>query len=156
MRWELSEKFHLTLKFLGDVEESKLRALSQKLQENVSSVSDFSITLSTLGAFPFIQHPKILWIGAVQHEQLQLLAATVDETASIFGIAREQRPFHAHVTLGRVKQDRRVHGLTEVLKSIMFQPIIVECNEVQVVASQLRPFGSVYSTFHSIRFKSLR
>jgi 2'-5' RNA ligase len=156
VQWESPEKFHLTLKFLGDAEPLRVLSVSDKLKHSFSSQPPFTITFSAAGAFPTIHQPRIVWVGAEPSEQLQAIVRTVEQSASVFGFELEERPFHAHITIGRVKSNRNIHGLTEALKNIMFEPIILECSEIRIVKSELHPAGSVYSTLDSIRLTSLR
>jgi 2'-5' RNA ligase len=63
VKWEKSEKLHVTLKFLGDVEEPKLDDISNSLGKLVSQYSPFSLNLTELGGFPNLKKPRILYHG---------------------------------------------------------------------------------------------
>jgi 2'-5' RNA ligase len=156
VRWESSDKFHLTLKFIGSVEGGRLASLSEILKQSLAPQTPFALTFITAGAFPNIHQPRIIWIGVEPTEDLQKCVRIVEQASSAFGFKPEERPFHAHITLGRVKSGRNLHALTDALKSIMFQPIILACNEIHVVKSELHPAGSVYSIVDSIRLTSQR
>ena len=66
VKWDTAEQFHITLKFLGDVETNRIDTLAQALQHTLDSFNQFDITYEGIGAFPDIYHPRIVWIGIQQ------------------------------------------------------------------------------------------
>jgi 2'-5' RNA ligase len=150
VKWEPPEKLHLTLKFLGNVQHQVLDTLTSALERRCRAFSRFELTYDAIGAFPSTAHPRVIWVGASLNEQLSLVQQQVEEVCTDFGIAREDRTFHPHITLGRVKGLRNTHRLTEKLKSLTFVPTQSSCTELLVMRSELRPSGSVYSVLKSI------
>ena len=154
VKWESSDKFHITLKFLGDVDSAKLALLANEVQNSLGSFHKFDLSFLTLGAFPNSVKPRVVWIGTQQNEHVVRLQESVEQVCSSFGFTKEDRPFHAHITLGRVKGDRNLDRLTAKLKSITFKPLIARCTEVHIMRSELRPSGSVYTLLNSIPLAS--
>lgn len=154
VRWDASEKFHITLKFLGDVDSSQPSLIAKELQNSIGGLSSFDLSFLSLGAFPNLSRPRVVWIGTQQNEHVQGIQGRVERVCDSFGFALEDRPFHAHVTLGRVKGDRNLDRLTARLKSITFKPLIARCSEVQIMRSELKPTGSVYTLLNSIPLAS--
>ena len=154
VKWDTSEKFHITLKFLGDVDPSKPQLIARELQNSIGGLSPFDLSFVSLGAFPNISQPRVVWIGTEQNEPVQGIQERVERVCSSFGFVKEDRPFHAHVTLGRVKGDRNLDRLTAKLKSITFKPLIARCSEVHIIRSELKPSGSVYTLLNSIPLAS--
>ncbi|MGB2869311.1 MAG: RNA 2',3'-cyclic phosphodiesterase [Bacteroidota bacterium] len=153
VKWDAPEKFHITLKFLGNVETSVADLLGEALEHRVSSIPPFDIEYANTGAFPNELHPNVLWIGAHADENILRVNTLVEDVCSEFGFTKEQRSFHPHITLGRVKGGRNLRRLTEELKSITFEPIRSRCSHILLVKSDLKPTGSVYTTLKSIPFK---
>ena len=104
--WTPPENLHLTLKFLGDVMPARLESLAVRVAEIAAAQTPFVMTVAGVGAFPSVRCPRVLWIG-VAAPAVGSLAAAVDLACTAEGFAPETRPFHPHLTLGRVRQARR-------------------------------------------------
>jgi 2'-5' RNA ligase len=149
VKWELKDKFHITLVFLGNVEQSKLELLSATLTNSVQKFPSFTITYESIGAFPKIQMPRVVWIGIKSDQTVLDLQAMVGRLCGEFGFPMEDRTFHPHITLGRVKETRNVVRLTEAIKTITFEPIEMHCSEIVLMKSELHSSGSIYTMLKS-------
>jgi 2'-5' RNA ligase len=153
VKWESPEKLHITLKFLGNVESQLLEKLIPSLEEIAREQSSFDLTYEGVGAFPNLLAPRVIWVGTAQNESLFSLQNSVEQRCADFGFARENRAFHPHITLGRVKGSLNIQRLTEKLKTITLEPTRTRCTEFLVMRSDLTPSGSVYSVLKSIPLK---
>lgn len=97
---------HLTLKFLGDVEEARIGDVTVALERASEQVEPFRLEVAGLGVFPLRGSPRIVWAGCSGGPALERLQAAVEEQLERIGFDRDRRPFHPHVTLGRVKPGR--------------------------------------------------
>jgi RNA 2',3'-cyclic 3'-phosphodiesterase len=149
VKWESQDKFHITLVFLGNVEQSKLELLSTALAKSVQQVPCFTITYESIGAFPTLHHPRVVWIGIRPNQTVLDLQADAEHICAGFGFPKEDRTFHPHITLGRVKETRSIDRLTEAIKTITFEPIETRCSEILVMKSELHPSGSLYTILKS-------
>ncbi len=154
VKWDSPDKFHITLKFLGDVSAETLSALSDAMAATIPTLSSFRLTYETVGGFPDLVHPRVLWVGAGRSETLNILQEEVERICEQFGFVREARSFHPHITLGRVKGSGNLARLTAKAKSITFEPITTDCSEVLLIKSDLQPAGSVYTTLKSFPLKA--
>lgn len=154
VKWDSPEKFHITLKFLGNVEPQLLEKLIVVLEPVAALQPTFELIYQNIGAFPSVTRPRVVWIGSSQNDLLLSLQQQVEETCARFGFPKEDRAFHPHITLGRVKSSRNIHLLTDKLKSITLEPTHSRCTELLVMRSDLRPTGSVHSVLKSIPLKS--
>ena len=101
------EGVHLTLKFLGDVPESRVEEIGHVVSETVAGHRQFEIWTGGFGAFPNSRRPQVLWVGIEGRlELLMRLEADVDAALGGLGFPMEARPFHPHLTLARL--DRRM------------------------------------------------
>jgi len=120
--WTRPENLHMTLKFLGGVVAGRLEELAGALGEIARASEPFTIAYGSVGAFPGLARPATLWVGA-EASALAALAEAVEEASARIGVAREARPFHPHVTLGRVrghgKGRRRPAALPEGLRTAL-------------------------------------
>jgi len=154
VKWDTPEKFHITLKFLGNVEVEKLQELSHPLSAVTSETAPFRLVYNVVGAFPDLVHPRVIWAGAQENEVLSLLEHNIGFACARLGIPMETRAFHPHITLGRVRGSTNLARLTAKVKSITFEPIETACTEVLLLKSDLQPSGSVYTTLKSFPLKA--
>ena len=154
VKWEDPAKFHITLKFLGDVEISRLEELALKFASRLNLIRSFDLIYENIGAFPSAEAPRTIWGGTRENGSIVQLHEAVDDVCHAFGFAREARTFHAHATLGRVKKSGALHRLTEEIKNTTLGPIQSRCWGARLVRSELTPTGSVYTTLHSFPFSS--
>lgn len=103
--------WHLTLRFIGEVEATGYERWLAELDES-AWVPPFRVRLGGLDAFPRRAKATVLWVGA-HSDSLAGLAATVDEAAANAGLGNEERPFRPHLTISRVRPPADVRGLVE-------------------------------------------
>lgn len=102
VQWVRPENLHLTLKFLGEVEENRLPGLRQAAEEAAASFSPFLISLEGVGAFPGARHPRVIWVDIQEgRETVVRLARALEEACGRLGFPPEERPFSPHLTIGR-------------------------------------------------------
>jgi 2'-5' RNA ligase len=114
--WVAPDNLHLTLKFLGSVDEARVPALVEALAAAAAGQAPYDLVLRGLGAFPSATRPRVLWAGAADGaERTADLAARVDAVLAELGVPREARAYTAHVTLGRVRVPRAQPALARAL-----------------------------------------
>lgn len=154
IKWVRPQSMHLTLKFLGDVEESKIDAIAESVREAVSTQKPFTISVSGTGVFPHPGRPRVLWVGVEQgRETLTLLADNIDRSFTALGFKPEKRKFSAHLTLGRVKSLKNIDDTLRVMNATEFQGGSFRTEELMVMKSELRPEGAQYTTLHKIKLE---
>jgi 2'-5' RNA ligase len=145
-RWVKPENLHLTLKFLGDVEEQRSVSVLEALEGAARETRAFRLGLKGVGAFPSLGRPRVLWIGVDQgREDLVGLAKRIDAAVAPLGFAREDRPFSPHLTLGRRQPGPAGPELERALRereTLRFPLVKVE--GVTLFRSILGPGGPVY------------
>ena len=154
VRWVPARNLHLTLKFLGDVEEARLEDLFLGIQKATEGIEPFQIALRGLGAFPNARRPRVLWIGLDYPETMQKLYQNIEEELFLLKFPREKRKFSPHLTIGRVKAQRGMEALMPVVERTIFGPETVEVDRVVAMKSDLRPTGAVYSPLKEFALKS--
>ena len=147
-KWTRPENLHLTLLFLGEVEELEVVSISRVVQKRARKHAPFSLELAGLGAFPNSRRPKILWAGITDGvTELRALHADLEEALLDLGCyRREDRGYTPHLTLGRLSQDDRAEDWAAVLaKHADWQGGSTPVDEVLIMASQMRKGGPEYS-----------
>jgi 2'-5' RNA ligase len=110
VRWVRPEGLHLTLKFLGTVEESRVPAVEQAFVAACVGTPSLSLSLRDFGTFPAARRPRVIWAGLEADPALELLAHRLESQFEAVGFPVEGRPFRPHVTLGRVKEGKWLPG----------------------------------------------
>ncbi len=147
-RWVQPENIHLTLKFLGEVEDRELHAVCQKVGEAAQTVSKFDVACRSVGAFPSVERPSTIWIDVVDsNDHVMELQQKVAESLSDLGFPIERRPFKAHLTIGRTRS--RDSGNPEWLKIVERYANrefgLLSVKEVVVFSSELERRAPVYT-----------
>ena len=151
--WTRDTNVHLTLKFLGDIAQSRISLLSQAADSAVSGRQAFKIVIERTGLFPKAGAPRVLWIGVSDPSGgLLSLQRDFEEECARAGFDGEDRPFHPHLTLARLRQPRASRALAAAHMKMAFEPIEVVVSELRVIRSQLSSKGSQYTvlTRHSL------
>jgi 2'-5' RNA ligase len=140
VRWERSEKLHITVRFAGSLDEEQLGIFTQCVRAAAEAAQPFRMKLSGTGAFAKRRGPSVLWLGVEQiagSDVLGQVARMLD--------GKENRPFHPHVTIARIKDEKKAKELIERHRNERFESGEFEVNEIVIYESELRPTGSVYS-----------
>ena len=149
IKWVEPDNLHLTLKFLGDVEEGQIEALKQSLTETVRGSSPFSIHLEGIGAFPRTTSPRVIWVGVSEgKEQLIKLAGAIDEACIPFTLSpsKGERPFSPHLTIGRVRSRDGLDRLIKKLQVVEFRASTpAPIDRLILYQSTLSPKGPTYT-----------
>ena len=108
VRWTPAAQLHLTLQFLGDIDSACIDALTDALNAQCGSIAPFRLTFSKLGCFPTFAKPNIIWIGVDGDvAKLKELAKRTETAAKPFCEHTEERDFHPHLTIGRIRPGGR-------------------------------------------------
>ena len=144
IRWVRREQFHITLKFLGELEPSVIEQVMDSLGP-VKYFDPFTIELNHIGAFPNLSSPRVLWLAGDKgaFELAGLSRKVNDILYEDAGLERETKRFQAHVTLARLKESRLPEGLVRRLGEVPMMSW--ECGEMVLMRSQLTPRGPIYS-----------
>lgn len=151
VKWVRPANIHLTLQFLGDVDNGLVPKLAGGLSGAFGDVEPFEVHLQGVGAFPSAGRPRVVWMGMAQGaDQLKTLAACVHRVTGPLGFAPGDRPFRAHVTLGRMKDPRKAVQLAGLLTEVSgAEGGRCQIDMVHLVKSELRPSGPIYTTLDS-------
>lgn len=151
--WVAPHNMHLTLKFLGDVAEERIPQVGEAVAQAVVGTAPFDLEIRGVGAFPNAARPRTLWLGTGSGQtQLGSLADRVETALTALGFAAEDRPFHAHLTLGRVRRPTRaLANLTPMLKQRADLSLgLSKIQEVVVFSSQLQRGGPIYEAIRRV------
>jgi 2'-5' RNA ligase len=148
VKWVEHDNLHVTLLFLGEVEDREVPTVCRVVAEEVQKHSSFPLSIERVGCFPNPRRPRVLWIGVGQGTQ-ELCALHDGLEPSLLDLGcyrREERKYTPHITLGRVKGDRSADTLASALaKQAGWQGGQTLVNEILVLSSELTPRGPIYT-----------
>jgi len=144
--WVRAENLHVTLRFLGSVDEATLGQVRDALAGAAAEVPPFRLALAGFGGFPSAQAPRVIWAGVSEGaESLVALHARLEAALGRRGLPPEGRAFHAHVTLGRAREPRGVPGIAGLLEAAREPLGEMRVEAVHLMRSDLDPGGARYS-----------
>jgi 2'-5' RNA ligase len=151
-KWVRAENLHVTLKFIGEVADTRLEAIRTALSD-VHSNLPVTLDFRGLGFFPNEKHPRVFWAGIEASANLKALAADVESTAEKLGITREKRPFSPHLTLARFETREVPEKLSSAIGENAARDFgSLHTNQFHLIESKLKPAGAEYTTLHSFPF----
>lgn len=152
VRWVTTGNIHLTLKFLGEVDEDKVAGIAAVLTEAVHGFAPLRIAAAGVGVFPNVKRARVIWVGlAGQLPELAALQRSIEDRLATIGYPREKRPFTGHLTLGRVKGSIAASRLTTAMGAFIdFASETFEVDRVVLFKSDLRPTGADYTELRQV------
>lgn len=154
VRWVEPEKAHLTLKFLGDIDEGQVEAIVSAMADIASQAQPMTVALGDVGGFPTLARPRVLWVGLRGDVgPLTDLQQALERRMESLGFAAEGRPFAPHLTLGRVRGGDRSRHLEEAAGLAADAPTaeaVQRVDRISLMQSTLRAQGPEYRSLRSV------
>jgi 2'-5' RNA ligase len=152
--WVRPENVHLTLRFLGDLDGERIGTISGILAGAYKGMTPFTLCVRGTGVFPNPRRPSVVWAGVETLEgglaQAQLAA---ESAARAIGLPPEEKRFHPHLTLARIRDGRAAGPLIEALEREQgFDGGEFTVRSVSLFSSRLTPHGSIYSRVQEFVF----
>lgn len=151
LAWVRREHCHLTLKFLGDVDEASAPRLIEAADRAAARHSPLEMSVRDVGAFPNFRRARVVWIGVVQEPRLELLHHDLELACEQEGFEVEGRPFRPHITLARVRAPlpvERARALARVARTVRMKAV-VPVEQITLFESTLAPTGARYRRIHA-------
>ncbi len=148
VKWVSPEQLHVTLKFLGEIPPPAPDAVESLLGQVAAQTSSFLAAAGPVGAFPSVRAPRVIWVGLTDGREQAIRLAQAIEAAGVSaaGWKKEERPFAAHITLGRVCSPRGRAALTANMERGGWEaPPPWRVEHVTLYQSVLRSSGSQYT-----------
>ncbi|MBI5419569.1 MAG: RNA 2',3'-cyclic phosphodiesterase [Deltaproteobacteria bacterium] len=150
--WTPDRNLHLTMKFLGETPPDRVEEIALLLGPAGEDIPPFDLVVEEAGGFPSLRAPRVLWIGI--REPLELvgkLQENMENALSDAGFPREERPFHPHITVGRVKGGLSPGWGEEYARALSGRRFgVVRVSSFQLYESRLSPQGATYFVLRDI------
>lgn len=159
VRWTRREQFHLTLKFLGDVDAPRVEALGEAIRAACQGFGALHLRAERVGFFPDLRYPRVVWVGVKdQAEQLPRLQGAVESATREYATEDKEERFTGHVTLARIKGIRRPEAeALDKAAAGMAEQLFGQWTayQVELMRSELLPQGAWHSSVASITLAGL-
>jgi len=150
VRWVKPGSIHLTLKFLGNIHPAQVEDIALAVAQEIRDQPPITLGAAGLGAFPSLRKPRVIWIGMEgEVQRLTRIQARVENALEPLGFVREKRPFRPHLTIGRVKDRRKLQALIDAMAELKIPEFdSFDVTEIILYKSDLRPTGAIYTKLH--------
>lgn len=156
VKWVAHYNFHLTLKFLGETPESEIEGICRALEKAVSDIEGFDMEFEGLGVFPDVRRPRVIWVGINPADRLKAVQAGVERELTALGITPDDKEFHPHLTIGRVKSNRGVSAMArEIARMNGVKLGMAQVRSIALMKSDLNAEGPVYTRICEARLRGL-
>ena len=159
IKWVEEENFHITLKFFGNIKETLLEKLFKEIQKSAQEHNFFQLSLNEVGFFPQKKTPRVVWIGINTHDNtLFEIHRALKKIFKKFKLG-EEKDFHPHITLFRVKTIRDLKSFNSYLEQISekakaIKGFTFKVNELIFFESILSSKGPVYRPLYKVKLKN--
>jgi len=153
VRWTATSNLHLTVKFLGDVKDADLAEVCRIAGDAASRVEPFEFSVTGLVSAPPGGRMRMVWAGVVEATgRLQRLQGMLEDAYAALGFKKENRAFHPHLTVGRVRSGANVARLRAAVDELADEEFGTQpAQELIVFSSKLTPGGPIYSPLETAR-----
>lgn len=142
-------QMHLTVRFIGDIDDGKTKKVARCISDAVSGIDPFVITIKGAGCFPKRSRPTVVWIGAEPQETLGLIAERISANLKAANIGFDEKPFKSHITVGRCSGTVDLDGFFDRYSGKEFTSFL--CDEILVMRSELSPSGARHTVLERVR-----
>ena len=150
-KWVRASNMHLTLKFLGNIDENEVAAAGRAMGECIGGRGPMTLRAKGVGLFPGLRRPRVIWVGlSGETEALADYQKALEDALESFGFPKENRPFSAHLTVARIRERidlKKLSDMVERLEKLASEPF--EVDRITLFKSDLRPEGPLYTSLFS-------
>jgi RNA 2',3'-cyclic 3'-phosphodiesterase len=145
VRWVKPDSIHITLKFLGEVADTRVADVVAAIHRAAANTDLFDVAIGGFGVFPSRTRPRVFWIGVAESQALHAVQHRVEEQLQPLGFPREARAFSPHITLGRLKPNARVEGAEwdRIAAGLVYNGVF-NVQSIDLMRSHLSPRGARY------------
>jgi len=143
--WVSKKNLHLTLKFFGEVNQSQLNLIKEKMKIKFKS---FSVSLNEVGFFPDKKNPRVIWAGLHPEDKIIELQQKIDEIF-LTDFTSDQK-FQSHITIGRIKSIRRKEDFFKSISELKIEPLKFKISSFQLMKSELTKLGPKYEVIDNV------
>lgn len=157
LKWVDKENWHLTLKFLGEINQNQIDTLKQRLISIKEKFNIFPVQFKEIDAFPNLDYPKVFFVKINRgNQKLIQLHQTVEKQMEKEGFEPEDRDYIPHLTVARSRENTNMEKLSKKYKKFdqeFFINVFMDAETLSLMKSELYPDGPVYEKIFNISLK---
>lgn len=142
------DQMHITLKFIGDVDDGKVPRIVKAISSAVEGVSPFTVTLKGAGCFPNPKRPSVVWGGASPQDVMSGISERIGENLKACNVQFDEKPFKTHITIGRCKGPVPIDDFLSKYSKEEFSSF--QCCEILLMRSELGPSGAKHTVIAKV------
>ncbi|OGS21335.1 MAG: 2'-5' RNA ligase [Elusimicrobia bacterium RIFOXYA2_FULL_39_19] len=147
VKWVEKDNLHITLKFIGDIEDNGLEGIKTAISGIAGNFSSFSIHLTDIGLFPNVKFPKIISAKIEKgNDHLKEISGALNTGLAPLGVEAEKRDFAAHLTVARIKDPQKNKDMLDLVTQ---KKLNINCstkiNAIMLIQSKITPTGPIYT-----------
>lgn len=154
--WTSPEASHLTLKFIGEINNEWIPEIKQQLDIVCNGLKSFELSTASVGCFPTFRNPRVFYLGITPNETLFVLQNSVENFLIEMGLPLEERPFQPHLTIARIKELDPQSTLMNKFSKVEVPFLKWKVDKVHVMQSDLSPAGVKYSILETGKLTSTK
>ncbi|HEU0179706.1 MAG TPA: RNA 2',3'-cyclic phosphodiesterase [Blastocatellia bacterium] len=144
--WTKPENMHLTLNFLGEVDERRIGEIERACVSSAAEFQPFTLRINDTGVFPNARQPRVLWAGlSGAVENVVEMRRRIDERLAQIGFKRDEKRFNPHLTIGRLKSNKKTRELLALADAHQLPALSFVVTEIVLMKSELHPAGAEYT-----------
>lgn len=144
-KWIKKPALHLTIKFIGEVQESTIPEIHNLLKEDLQNINPFTLSTTELGFFPNPTKARVFYLDLEKSGPLHSCFSLINEKLATIGIEKETRAFHPHITLARIKNRALSYAESNQLLCQQIPKLEINVKEIVLMQSELLPGGARYT-----------
>ena len=154
IKWVSTEKMHLTIKFIGEIQQNKIDRVKVLMSNILNDQPSFKIGIQNLGTYPHINNPRVIWLGIAQGAPLIEIHEKLDLALTELKIRSDRQKYSPHLTLARVRRDTdrdTVKEIGHILSHFKVDSLgTITISEITLYKSKLTPQGPEYTPLHVV------
>ena len=150
--WVAPENLHITLKFIGSIDEEKIETVTNMIKDSLTHIKPFDLDYTGVGTLPKEKNPRVIFADVIDMGGiLAKIHERLDNQFMALGVEHEDRKFTAHLTVGRIKTRRNVRKLIENIYAYHgFNFGSEQVTQVVLMKSDLSPEGPIYTKLYCV------
>ena len=153
IRWVKHNNLHLTVQFLGSVSDEKVTKIREEVENVVSSINPFVITVSETGCFPNTSKPSVLYLGVGGNiEALKTLVVKINDKMSQIGFKKKSESFIPHITVAKINYPQKFNPDLSIFLNSTYDEVEFFVDKIQLLETKTLTEGVVYETLNTFTF----
>jgi len=154
-KWIKKTSLHLTLKFIGETEDSFIPEIYKYLKDAFKNIQPFDLSTTQFGFFPSTKRARVFYLDLQKSVSLHNCYNIIEEQMNTLGIEKEKRRFQPHITLARIKNKSLSKDELDILYNENIPKMLINVQEVVLMQSELLSSGARYTPVQRFSLRTI-